>query len=133
MNNYPEPAAGAFIINPSGKLLLVKSHKWKDMYVVPGGHIENGEKIEDALKREINEELGIEIFNLKFLCFWEYINEDEYYKKKHMIFFNYLAYTNNDNIKLNSEAEDYIWVEPENALKLDLNKYTRLTIKNYIK
>lgn len=47
---YPEPTAGALIFNPQGKIFLMKSHKWKNGCVIPGGHIELGEKIEDALK-----------------------------------------------------------------------------------
>lgn len=132
MKKYPEPAAGAFILNPSREILLTKSHKWSNLYGAPGGHVEIGEKIEDALVREIKEETGLTIYDLKFLCFWEYINEGEYHKKKHMIFFNYLAHAYEGNVILNSEAETYKWVKLKDAVKLDLNKYTRLTIEQYI-
>ena len=58
---FPEPTVGALIFNPEGKLLLMRSHKWRDKYVVPGGHIELGEHIEDALKREVKEETGLDV------------------------------------------------------------------------
>lgn len=41
----------------------MSSPKWNG-YVVPGGKIEDGEAEEDALRREIREELGIEITDL---------------------------------------------------------------------
>lgn len=41
---FPEPTVGAFIFNQAGELLLSKSHKWPDKYVIPGGHVELGEK-----------------------------------------------------------------------------------------
>ena len=63
---YPEPTCGALIFNPVGKIFLMKSRKWRDKYVMPGGHIELGEKIEDALKREIKEETGLDIFDIEF-------------------------------------------------------------------
>lgn len=44
MNKYPEPTVSAVIFNPAGKILLCKSHKWGNKYVIPGGHIELGEK-----------------------------------------------------------------------------------------
>lgn len=132
MNQYPEPVVGAFIINKKGELFLIKSHKWKDMFVIPGGHIELGEKMEDALKREIKEETGLDIYAPKFLCYWEYINEDEFHTKKHMIFFNFLVNTDNTEVILNEEAQEYVWITPEDSLQLPLNKYTRLTIEKYL-
>ncbi len=58
----PEPTVGALIFNPQGKLFLVKSYKWGNKYTIPGGHIELGENIKQALKREIKEETGMDIF-----------------------------------------------------------------------
>ena len=49
----------AIIIN-NNKLLVVKHSKEANYYVLPGGHLESGEKIIDCIKREIMEELGIE-------------------------------------------------------------------------
>lgn len=59
--HYLEPACGGLIFNPAGKIFLMKSHKWRGKYTISGGHIELGEKIEGALKREIMEETCIEI------------------------------------------------------------------------
>ncbi|HWY79065.1 MAG TPA: NUDIX domain-containing protein [Candidatus Sulfotelmatobacter sp.] len=132
MKQYPESIVGAFILNKAGKLLLVKSHKWGDRYVIPGGHIELGETMENALKREIKEEIGLSIYDFQFLRFWEFINGEEFYKKKHMIFFNFLVKTNEEKVILNNEAQEYIWIDPEDSLKLPLNSYTQQTIENYI-
>ena len=55
---YPEPTVGALILNKESKILLVKSHKWQNNYVIPGGHVELGETLQDTLKREIKEETG---------------------------------------------------------------------------
>ena len=51
--------------------------KWRDTYQVPGGKIELGESIEDALRREIKEELGLEIIAVYFsLCSRVNITQD---------------------------------------------------------
>lgn len=52
---YPEPTVGALILNLQGQLFLMKSPKWRGKYVVPGGHVELGESLEEALRREIKE------------------------------------------------------------------------------
>jgi len=46
----------------------MKSHKWHDAYVIPGGHIELGETAEEALRREIKEETALDIYGIEFIC-----------------------------------------------------------------
>src|SRR6266702_1480574 len=57
---YPEPTVGALIVNKEGRILLTKSHKWFDKYTLPGGHIEVGETMKEAVIREVKEEVGWE-------------------------------------------------------------------------
>jgi len=49
----------AFIIN-DGKVLLIK-HKRKGIWLPVGGHVEEGESDLEALKREIKEEVGLDV------------------------------------------------------------------------
>lgn len=61
------------IVNYNDKIVLIHRIKTKDdgtvrdYYVTPGGKIEENEFHEEALRREIKEELGIEI-EIKDLC-----------------------------------------------------------------
>jgi nucleoside triphosphatase len=134
MPHYPEPIVGAFILNKKGQLFLFQTHKWNNSYCVPGGHIEWGESIDNALLREVKEETNLIVKKKKFLCLWEFIAEEEFWKKKHMIFLNFLVETTNEmqEVKLNHEAEEYIWITPQKALSLPLEKYTKLTIEQYL-
>jgi ADP-ribose pyrophosphatase YjhB (NUDIX family) len=65
----------ALIRNSEGKVLLIKQRKkGKDYWLLPGGGLEFGESLEDALKRELKEELNVEIINSKFLLISESID-----------------------------------------------------------
>jgi nucleoside triphosphatase len=129
---YPEPTAGALIFNPEGKMFLMKSHKWHGQYVIPGGHIELGETIEEALRREIKEETNLDIYDIEFLIFQEFIYDRSFWKKDHFIFFDYMCRTDSGDVILNEEAEEYIWVSVEEALKLPIEHYTRIAIEKYL-
>lgn len=74
MKKYPEPTVGAIILNPEGLVLLCRSKKWGDKYVFPGGHIELGEKMEDALRKEVMEETGQEIFDIELISLQEAVS-----------------------------------------------------------
>lgn len=55
--------AGALIIK-DGKLLLVRA-KGRPVFITPGGKYEEGESPEDCLKRELMEELQVEVDSIK--------------------------------------------------------------------
>jgi 8-oxo-dGTP diphosphatase len=52
-------AAAGYIVNAAGQVLLVHTLHRADTWEMPGGQVEEGESVEDAVKREILEESGI--------------------------------------------------------------------------
>ncbi len=129
---FPEPTVGVFIFNSNGELLLLQSHKWPGRYVVPGGHVELGETIEQAAIREAKEETGLDIHSLEFLCFQQFIYDPAFWKPRHFIFFDYAARTDSLDVQLNDEAESHHWVQLEDALQLPIDSYTRVSIEKYM-
>lgn len=128
---FPEPIVGAIIINDKGSVLLLKSHKWKDMYIIPGGHIELGETTEDALIREVKEETGLDIFDIDFLGFQESIFHENFFIKRHFIFLDFVCKTKGISVVLDNEAENYFWASIENVFNLPLVSNTRVALKKY--
>ncbi len=51
-------AGAGIVLNGDGELLMVKT--WRGGWVFPGGQVEVGENVVDAVKREILEETGID-------------------------------------------------------------------------
>jgi len=129
---FPEPTVGVFIFNQRGELLLLQSHKWPGAYVVPGGHVELGERLEEAAVREAKEETGLDVYDLEFINFQQFIYDPAFWKKRHFIFFDFAAKTDSTDVTLNDEAQEFIWIEPKEALGLSLDSYTRTSIEKYI-
>ena len=130
---FPEPTVGAFIFNAKGELLLLQSHKWPGRYVVPGGHVELGERLEEAVVREAKEETGLDVRDLEFINFQQFIYDPAFWKKRHFIFFDYACQTDGTNVQLNDEAEGFVWAEPHEALTMELDTYTRRSVEEWLK
>ena len=66
------PVVHLHVFNSKGELYLQKRPEWKDIQpgkwdTAVGGHVDLGENVETALRREVREELGICDFNPQFL------------------------------------------------------------------
>lgn len=129
---FPEPTVGVFIFNKSGEMLLLKSHKFPGKYVVPGGHVELGERLEEAAIREAKEETGLDIYDLKFINFQQFIYDPAFWKRRHFIFFDFCCRTDSPEVTLNDEAQEYFWVKLESAPGLPLDEYTRVSVEKII-
>ena len=133
VQKYPEATVGALIVNDKDEILLVKSYKWGDKYTVPGGHIELGERSEVAVKREVREEVGLEVEPVGVLLVQEAIYPVDYLKREHFIFLDYLCRTRSSAVKLDEEEiQKHVWVSPERALQLDLESFTRNLVVEYL-
>ena len=118
-------AAGALVINPQGQILLIKSLRYAD-WEFPGGQVEEGETMPQALKREVFEETGIvvevkslvgiysntrmpPIVNLDFIC--EYISGE---------------------LKGSAESKEVEWVSREEALARVERKVIQKRLKSML-
>lgn len=113
--------------NADGQVLLTKRHepevphehsKWQ----LPGGSLEHGEHPEDTLKREINEELGVQeeiIFPGPIIR--SVVSETEE-QSAHLIMFAYiikLADTVTIDISNDLQATKFAWFDPKSLKELE--------------
>ena len=126
---YPEATVGAVILNSEAEVLICKSNKWNQKYVIPGGHIEAGESMEEALIREVKEETGLDVFEIELLGINESIYSESFQNKKHFIFVDFICRSNSNDVILNEEAQSYEWINLTEIENYNLEKFTAKLLK----
>lgn len=118
-----------------GRILLAKSPKWADKWVIPGGKIDYGETIEEALVRETKEETGLEIEPVHMLYVKDCIQPKNYYKKAHFLLLDYVCRIKGGKEKLDgNELTEFAWVKAEEALKkFDVDEWSAEAVNAYLK
>jgi len=104
-------------IHKDSKLLLARRAATKAFlpgeFELPGGHIEFGEEMEEGLKREIKEELHLDVRIGEPFYAFTYISQN---KTKHSVEVDYFATLSNQDQKIILNPEDhseYRWVTRE--------------------
>jgi phosphoglycolate phosphatase len=125
-DHAPTATVGALIFNAAGQLLMVRTHKWSDLWGIPGGKIKWGEASEAALVREIEEETALHVENVEFVMVQDCIHSKEFYRDAHFILLNYTCRAvGSTEVRLNHEAREFRWVTPDDAMRMPLNEPTR--------
>lgn len=99
-----------------------------------GRRVEPGERIEEALRREVREELGEQLI-LSDITPWTFRDDirvktyaDGRQEEIYMIYLIFDCVSANRDICINDEFQDYAWVKPEELALYDLNVATRHTL-----
>ena len=130
--DYLESTVGALIFNKNGELFLMRSPKWSGLYCLPGGHIEWGETIVEAVRREVKEETNLDVEDLRFHSIQEAIESERYYQNKHFIFIDFVCSAVSDEVVLNEEGTEYAWVDPGDIDRYEIEPYTYRSIVLYL-
>lgn len=111
--------AGVLLFNEREELLLVKT-TYKEGWTIPGGIVEENESPRQACLRETQEEIGIALQDIKFLCV-DYTPADSE-KNESLQFIFYGGVLNQDEIERVKISEDeiseYRFLKIEDALPL---------------
>lgn len=130
--DYPLTTVGALVTGPSDRVLIVETTKWRGTWGVPGGKVDWGETLVEALLREFQEEVGLNLEQPSFAMLQEAVLDPQFFQEAHFVMINYYAISQSETITPNEEIKEWAWVEAEDALKYPLNDYTRILIEDYL-
>ena len=110
------------VYRDDGKILLVRGRFSRQKWTLPGGGVKHNESYEQAAVREVSEEIGLKIHNLRYLG---KANSHESYVKFSVRVF--VARASNYDIKCNFEIMEARWLNmnylPEEYYALYINKH----------
>ena len=135
---YPtQPVVGVVaLIVHKGKLILVKRgvEPAKGKWSIPGGAVELGEKIREAVVREVKEESGLDVeiaLETPMDAIDNLIKSKDGRLQYHYVLLQFLVRLKGGTLKPASDATDARWVPLDEVEKYDLTKSFRSFFKRH--
>jgi 8-oxo-dGTP pyrophosphatase MutT (NUDIX family) len=111
------------LIEHNGKYLFIKNSYQNNLWNIPGGEIKKHEIKEKAIRREVFEELRIDIKNLKYIG--EYTSTLEY---KEDTVYCFYAYTDSDIVTPSFEIDEFRWFD-KNTIPSEVSNSIKKSVR----
>lgn len=100
------------VVNEYGEAALLRQNYMSDRYrVLVSGYIKPGESAEETVRREVSEEIGIELSEIELVgTYW--------FEKKDMMMIGFFGSAKKAEFKLSCEVDSAEWVPVEEAIGL---------------
>jgi len=131
----PIVGVGALILK-SGKLLLVKrgAKPGQGRWSIPGGLVELGEQVRDAIVREVKEECGLDIKAERLMDVFDSITRDEKGSIQYQfVVVNFLARIEGGILKNGDDVLEAKWVPINEVEKYNLTNSFRAFFQKHLK
>jgi len=126
----PVLGVGALIVE-NGRILLVQRGRepLKGYWSLPGGAVETGERLEDAMRREVREETGLEVSVICLLEIFERIMLDSGGQPEyHYVLMDYLCHPAGGTLAAADDADKVAWFSPSELAGLTITEGTPAVI-----
>jgi mutator protein MutT len=118
-------AVGGIVLR-TNEILLVKRAKdpGRGLWSIPGGRVKLGERLEDAVRREVFEETGLRIQAVRPVKVIERIYPRKDRIRFHYVIIDYICTPNSGDLRAGSDAEEARWVPWNEVPKMGLTRQT---------
>jgi ADP-ribose pyrophosphatase len=116
------------VVVADGRALLIRRARepLQGRWTIPGGTVELGETLEEAVVREMAEETGLEVDPLEVLAVFDRIERDPGGAVRfHHVIVDFLCQRLSGTARAASDALDACWVGPEDLDRFDLTAKAR--------
>ncbi len=130
--DQPVVSVAGVVVEPAGRVLLVRRGKQPSMGVwsIPGGAVELGETLSEALAREVLEETSVIARPLELLTFVERILRDPVGRIQfHYVIAEFVARWESGDPSPADDVDRAEWAHPEDMERYSLPEYTRKIIR----
>jgi mutator protein MutT len=127
----PIPTVDAIIQN-STSILLVKRSKdpFKNQFALPGGFVNEGETIEEAIKREVYEETSLEVHPIDILGVYSDPKRDP---RGHMMTVVFIVLIIKGNPNAGDDAKEISWIPIQKINDIEIAFDHKLVIHDYLR
>ena len=129
----PILGAGACILR-DGKLLLIRrgAQPGKGKWSIPGGLVELGENVQDAMIRETKEEVGLDVEATKLMDVFDSVTLDQMGRiQYHFVVVNFLVRVVGGKLQTADDVLESRWVSLDKVEKCNLTKSFRAFFKKH--
>ena len=131
---YPERpviAVGGVVVSAARVLLIRRAHPpLEGRWSIPGGILELGETIAQAIERELMEEAGLQVLPLELIEIYEKVlrlpNQPPQY---HFVILDYLCELKGGNAQAGSDVTEVAWSTEDELDRFNLTAEARRVVK----
>lgn len=119
--HVPSVGVGGVVVH-DGRVLLIRRGKPPlfGRWIIPGGTVELGETLEQALVREMEEETGLRVRPGELLTLFDRIERDGERVLYHYVIADYLCEIESGTLRAGSDALEAAFVAPDELHAFDL-------------
>ena len=126
----PVVGVGGVVVQDNRALIVKRAHEpRKGEWSLPGGLVELGETLVDALRRELKEETGLEVDVGEVVEVFDRVHRADGRIQYHFVIVDYLCRPTGGTLCAADDAEDVAWVTADEIERYGVNEFAARVIR----
>ncbi|HUQ86722.1 MAG TPA: NUDIX hydrolase [Vicinamibacterales bacterium] len=128
--DHPVVGVGAVVVRGDKALIIKRAHEpRKGEWSLPGGLLELGESLRDAVRREIKEETGLDIDLGPIIETFDRVHRDEHGAiRYHFVIVDFVGWADHGEAVAGSDADSVAWVTAAEIDRYGINAHAKAVI-----